>query len=72
MARRRWELDAQRREALAAKDPAFTGLRIIRRIVVIDEEWTVREAVIYEYDSARSARAKLRNVLSPVPVSKMR
>ena len=63
-ANRRWELDRKRRSDLAAKDPAFTGLRIIRRIVVIEGESTVREAVIYNIDSLRSARQKLNRVLS--------
>jgi hypothetical protein len=53
MAKRRWALDHARREALAGKDPAFTGLRIVRRIIVIDRECVAREAVIYESDSAR-------------------
>lgn len=60
MATRRWELDRARRDALATKDPAFTGLRIVRRIIVIEREGSAREAVIYETDSARSARRKLR------------
>lgn len=63
MAVRRWKLDRARRDALAEKDPSFTGLRIVRRIVVIDRECSAREAVIYETDSARSARRKLRSAL---------
>lgn len=63
MAQARWKMERQRQAQLAAKDPAFTGLEIIRRIVVIDRETTAREAVIYSCDSARSARTKLRNVL---------
>lgn len=68
-ANRRWELDHARRDTLAAKDPAFTGLRIIRRIIVIDRELSAREAVIYECDSARSARRKLRGVLYPAELA---
>lgn len=63
MANRRWQIDRARRDALAAKDPAFTGLQIIRRIIVIDREVSAREAVFYDTDSARSARRKLRAVL---------
>jgi hypothetical protein len=60
----RWELERKRRDAIAAKDPAFTGLKIARRIIVIDGESVVREAVIYEGDSVRLARKKLRAVLT--------
>ena len=62
-ATRRWELDRQRRERLAATDPIFSGLQIVRRIVVIDRERTVREAVIYAGDSLREARSKQRAIL---------
>lgn len=62
-AKRRWQLDRERRAALAAQDPAFSGRHILRRIVVIDHERIVREAVIYSTDSARSARRKLNNAL---------
>lgn len=66
MAKRRWQLDHARRDALAAKDPAFTGLQIKRRIIVIDDEVSVREAVIYKCDSARCARRKLRSALQAI------
>lgn len=62
---RRWELDRARRNALAAKDPINTGLVIRRRIIVIDNEITAREAVIYETDSVREARRKERHALHP-------
>ena len=38
-------------------------MRIVRRIVVIDRERTVREAVIYAGDSLREARRKQRAIL---------
>lgn len=63
-ARRRWELDRQRRDALAGTAPELLINRIVRRIVVIDHEQHVREAVIYEFDSMREARRKQRQVLS--------
>lgn len=64
MAARRWELDRQQRAALAAMSPEkFTG-RIVRRIVVITNETKVREAIIYDFDSARSARRKERAALA--------
>lgn len=64
-AKRRWELDRQRRASLAAKDPAFTDLAIIRRIIVIDHESSVKEAVIYSTDSRRAAANKIRRALNP-------
>lgn len=67
MAAARWANERRRQEELAEKDPAFSGIEIARRIVVIDRERTVREVTIYAHDSARSARAKLKNVLSFQP-----
>lgn len=66
MARRRWEMEDQRRERLAGQDPAFTGLEIVRRVVVIDREREVREATIYANDSFREARRKVRQVMRKV------
>jgi len=57
----RWTLDRAKREALARIDPVFIG-RIVRRIVEIRHETEVREVVIYDFDSARSARRKLRSL----------
>lgn len=64
MAEARWRIDRQRRDELAGKDPAFAGLSITRRIIVIDREKTVREATIYAHDSDRSARKKLKDILT--------
>jgi len=64
MANRRWELDRARREKLAARTAEEHPSRIIRRIVVIDQERIVREAVIWSWDSYRSARRKLHEVLT--------
>ena len=64
MANRRWELDRARRERLAALTAEQYPNEIVRRIVVVDREKTVREAVIWSWDSFRSARAKLRAVLA--------
>jgi hypothetical protein len=63
MAKRRWELDRQRREKLAALTAKQYPNRIVRRIVVVDQEKLVREAVIWEWDSRREAARKLRAVL---------
>ncbi len=64
-ANRRWEMERQRQAEIAAKDPAFTGLKVIRRVVVIDNEQAVREATIYNVDSRRSACRKINRVLMP-------
>ena len=65
MAAARWAADRTRRAAAAKLDPTHVGLEIVRRIVVIDHERTVREAVIYATDSSRAVRRKLRAVLAP-------
>lgn len=64
----RWDRDRARRDRLAAADPISTGRTIVRRIVVIDNETTVREATIYSDDSYREARRKLRQVLTAAPL----
>lgn len=48
-----------RREAIAAMDPIKFEGRIVRRIIVIENENTVKEAVIYDFDSYRWAKRKL-------------
>lgn len=63
MAKRRWQLDAERRERLVATDPIRFEGRIVRRIVVIDQEQAVREVTIYDWDSARDWRRKERKAL---------
>jgi len=63
MARRRWQLDRDRRNRLVAIAPEMFPGRIMRRIVVIDEEREVREAVIYESDSIRETLRKVRKVM---------
>ena len=40
--------------------------RIVRRIIVIDGEKDAREAVIFEWDSEREGRRKIRAVLRNV------
>jgi hypothetical protein len=66
MAARRWALDRERRDQLAALTAEHDPSRILRRIVVIDQERDVRETVIWSWDSFRSARRKIRAALSPV------
>jgi len=63
-ANRRWQLDRERPDRLAAADPMLRANQIVRRIIVIDREQTVREAVIYGFDSVREAKRKMRNALT--------
>ena len=42
-----------------------TRLPFVRRIIVIDRETTVREAVFFDTDSIREARRKFRTVHQP-------
>lgn len=67
MAGRRWAKDRARRDALARLTAEQYPARIVRRIIVIDQEQIVREAVIWNWDSRRSAARKQRAVLSPSP-----
>ncbi len=60
-ANNRWAMDRAKRAALARIDPVCIG-GIVRRIVDIRNETEVREVVIYDFDSARSARRKLKGV----------
>ena len=55
----RWLLDRAKRAALARIDPVVVG-HVVRRIVDIRNESEVREVVIYDFDSIRSARKKIK------------
>jgi alkyl hydroperoxide reductase subunit AhpC len=66
-ANRRWQLERERRDRFAAADPMLRANQIVRRIIVIDREQTVREAVIYGFECARDARRKLKSVLAAMP-----
>ena len=55
---KRWDNYRKKQESTLA------GRKIIRRIIVIDGETDVREAVFYDTDSLRDARRKLRDVLT--------
>jgi len=63
MAAARWRNDRARRNRLAQLSAEFFQRRIKRRIIVIDDEQIVREAVIWTWDSYRTARSKLLAVL---------
>jgi hypothetical protein len=68
MAAARWKRDRERREALAALTAEQYPDQIVRRVIVIDRERSVREATIFAWDSARVAGRKIRGVLSAGPV----
>lgn len=63
MANRRWALDRQRRAQLAALTAEQYPNRIVRRIVVIDNERDVREATIWTWDSYREQHRKEQRIL---------
>jgi hypothetical protein len=69
MSRRRWAIDRERRNRLAALTAEQFPAQILRRIVVIDREQTVRETTIWTWDSIRSAKRKLLWALSAQPIS---
>lgn len=64
MARIRWERDRARRERLAALTPEQFPEEIVLRIIVIEREKTVRETVIFSWDSAREVLRKLKSLIS--------
>jgi hypothetical protein len=66
MAKRRWEIDRERRDALARLDER-DPLRVLpdqitRRIIVIENETSVAEIVIRKFDSTRLTNRKLARV----------
>lgn len=63
MAKRRWELDRERRNKLAQLTAEQYPNKVVRRIIVIDNEQAVREAVIWQWDSVRFAARKVREIL---------
>ena len=63
MAKARWAADRARRDRLAAAEAEMFSGKIVRRIIVVDSEKEVREAVIWSFDSRREARRKLNSVL---------
>jgi hypothetical protein len=63
MAEGRWNKDRERRAGLARMTAEQSPNRIVRRIMV-------REAVIWEWDSAREARRKIRRVLQTIADSR--
>lgn len=64
MAAERWRRDRQRRDKLASMNPLQYPGRIVRRVIVITNEIEVREVVLYDTDSYRDARRKLKQVMA--------
>ena len=58
MANARWAKDRIERDRLAKLTAEQCPARIVRRIVVIDNEKTVREATFWNWESRRSWRRK--------------
>jgi hypothetical protein len=66
-AQKRWAKDREHREWLNTIDPIRFGGRIVRRIVVIDNESTVRERTFFQFDRACDWKRKLREILGKTP-----
>jgi len=63
MAARRWQLDRERRGKLAALTAEQFPAAIVRRIIVIENERDVKEAVFWNWESGRDYRRKLKAIL---------
>jgi len=63
MAIRRWQIDRQMRNRIAALNADQFPARIVRRIVVIDDEKHVKEATFWNWESRRDRQRKMRNIL---------
>lgn len=62
MAKARWAKDRERRDRLALLTAEQNPSRIIRRIIVIENERDAREVTIWSFDSFRSAKRKVRSL----------
>lgn len=60
MANARWRKDRREREKLAVLTAEQFPRRIVRRIIVIDDERTVREATFWDWESGRDWKRKPR------------
>jgi hypothetical protein len=58
----KWRRDRERRDKLAALSPLQHPGKIVLRVVVIRHESTVKEAIVFDTDSVRDCRRKLREV----------
>ena len=64
MANARWAKDRAERDRLALLTAEQFPSRIVRRIVVIDDERVVREVTIWNWESGREWKRKERQVLA--------
>lgn len=63
---RGWKVRHARRDAMALKDPIRVGGKIVRRIIVIDNESLVKERSFYQFDRSCDTKRKLNELgLSP-------
>jgi hypothetical protein len=58
----RWQRDRDMREKMAALDPIKFEGRIIKRIVVIENEATAKEICFYDFDRYSDRKRKLNQV----------
>jgi len=58
----RWDKDRAMRAVITESDPMKFEGRIVKRIVVIEQETKVREVVFYDFDRYNDRRRKLRAV----------
>lgn len=63
MAKARWTKDRMERDRIARLTAEQFPSRIVRRIVVIEDERIVREATFWSFESRRSWHRKERQVL---------
>ena len=66
MAARRWQLDRERRAKIAALTAELWPKGIRRRIIVIDNESSVRETTIWQFESVREQHRKQQQILQPI------
>ncbi len=62
MANVRWQKERQKRDKLARLTAEQHPSKIVLRVIVIREEKDVQEAVVWSFDSRRSAKKKLREI----------
>lgn len=60
LAKIRWQRDRERRDKLAAIEAESNPSRIVRRLVIIDNERDVRELVLWSWETWRDWRRKLK------------
>ena len=68
MANARWTRERAERDRLAVLMAEQFPSRIVRRIVVIDNERDVREVTIWNWESGRDWKRKERQILKPATI----